>query len=369
MKLKLLDAELFLRSFYKRKKDYESKKLIQKYENAKESLFPPCPPNSPTYPQFLHSRTVLREIENELIEYAENLINSNRMAIGNIKIIQKINIKVIKNNIFTGRVFEQFAPGEIIIVSHKIKSNTKKEKTLFKGNFVYTEGVTVFETGFLLDDNDRKNTDLKIMQYLDELNSKEGWDILEIVNRLNEDTYYSFIAEGIGTITNSGTYRFNILDVITTYQDKTNEKSVNITRTQYNYSEYDIVLSFAGEDRQHAKTLAHTLKSNGYSVFYDEFETENLWGKDLAVYLHEIYSKKGKHCVIFISKHYTNKIWTNHEFRAALQKLVHSMGTDYILPIRIDESELPGLPKTLAYLNITAGIDKIGELLLKKLKK
>ena len=35
---------------------------------------------------------------------------------------------------------------------------------------------------------------------------------------------------------------------------------------------YDIALSFAGEDRQHAEELAELLKSERYKVFYDKYE-------------------------------------------------------------------------------------------------
>ena len=46
---------------------------------------------------------------------------------------------------------------------------------------------------------------------------------------------------------------------------------------------YDVVLSFAGQDRQHAKDLVDLLERGGYSFFYDENERAHLWGKDLYV--------------------------------------------------------------------------------------
>ena len=36
--------------------------------------------------------------------------------------------------------------------------------------------------------------------------------------------------------------------------------------------EFDVVLSFAGEDRPYADELAQLLDSGGYTVFYDRFE-------------------------------------------------------------------------------------------------
>ena len=45
--------------------------------------------------------------------------------------------------------------------------------------------------------------------------------------------------------------------------------------------EFDIALSFAGEDRSWAEKLATLLKARGVRVFYDEFFQSTLWGKNL----------------------------------------------------------------------------------------
>lgn len=76
---------------------------------------------------------------------------------------------------------------------------------------------------------------------------------------------------------------------------------------------YDIALSFAGEDRDYVAEVAISLKKKGISVFYDVFDEVNLWGKDLYVYLSNIYKNEAKYTVIFISKYYNEKLWTNHE--------------------------------------------------------
>ncbi len=75
--------------------------------------------------------------------------------------------------------------------------------------------------------------------------------------------------------------------------------------------QYDVALSYAGEDRVHARELATRIQTAGYSIFYDEFE--ELWGEDLSVKLHEVYGKQSRFCVILVSKHYLKKPWTNME--------------------------------------------------------
>ena len=45
--------------------------------------------------------------------------------------------------------------------------------------------------------------------------------------------------------------------------------------------DYDVVLSFAGEDRNYVEKVANKLLYKGIKVFYDNFETVDNWGKDL----------------------------------------------------------------------------------------
>src|SRR5271169_3068828 len=104
--------------------------------------------------------------------------------------------------------------------------------------------------------------------------------------------------------------------------------------------EYDVCLSFAGEDRNYVAKVAAFLNSNGLRIFYDEYEKVSLWGKDLYEHLHGVYGKRARYCVIFISKHYGEKLWTNHERRAA-QERAFKQHSEYVLPARFDKTELP----------------------------
>jgi hypothetical protein len=70
---------------------------------------------------------------------------------------------------------------------------------------------------------------------------------------------------------------------------------------------YDVVISFAGEDRNIADALASGLVTKGINVFYDEYERANLWGKDLYVHLTKIYRDESKCCLMLISENYARK--------------------------------------------------------------
>lgn len=125
-------------------------------------------------------------------------------------------------------------------------------------------------------------------------------------------------------------------------------KSSNPKQGQF---DYDVCLSFAGEDRDYVSDVAHALRSKGIRVFYDEYEEAELWGKDLYAHLHEIYNRFARYCVIFISTHYANKLWTNHERKAA-QARAFKENSEYILPARFDDTPVPGLPDTIGYVSL-----------------
>lgn len=130
---------------------------------------------------------------------------------------------------------------------------------------------------------------------------------------------------------------------------------------------YDVAVSFAGEDRALVEEFVNILASNHVSVFYDSWEQAELWGKDLYQYLDMIYSQAARYCIIFVSQHYVKKAWTKHELRSA-QARAFQQNQEYILPIRLDETELPGLPGTVAYIDVRhTRVDEVARLLLKKL--
>lgn len=114
--------------------------------------------------------------------------------------------------------------------------------------------------------------------------------------------------------------------------------------------EFEVALSFAGEDRPYASQLANVLRRRGVKVFFDEYEKHTLWGKNLYTHLSEVYQSKASYCVMFISKHYAIKLWTNLE-REAAQARAFLENEEYILPVRLDVTQLPGIPPTIGYLS------------------
>lgn len=152
------------------------------------------------------------------------------------------------------------------------------------------------------------------------------------------------------------------------------QKSSTITNPFSNSSsktshEYDIAISFAGEDRKIAEEIAGKLKAIGIKVFYDSYEKATLWGKDLYGHLNEVYKNKATFCLMVISNDYKDKQWTNHERKAA-QARAFSQNKEYILPLKLDDTEIPGLNETIGYIDFrNSNVNEIVALLQSKLKE
>jgi len=114
---------------------------------------------------------------------------------------------------------------------------------------------------------------------------------------------------------------------------------------------FHVALSFAGEDRAYVEKTADVLRRMGLRVFYDKYEHVSLWGKNLYDHLSHIYGKMSRYTVMFISKHYAKKLWTNHE-RQSAQAKAFSEKSEYILPVRFDDTEIPGIHATVGYIDL-----------------
>jgi hypothetical protein len=114
--------------------------------------------------------------------------------------------------------------------------------------------------------------------------------------------------------------------------------------------EYDVALSFAGEDRAVVRKIADLLRAKNIKVFYDGQEIADLWGKNLVDHLAEIYGKKARYCLMFISQYYPIKKWTGLE-RSHAQARAFRDANEYILPVRLDDTEVPGIAETIGYID------------------
>jgi hypothetical protein len=115
--------------------------------------------------------------------------------------------------------------------------------------------------------------------------------------------------------------------------------------------DYDVCLSFAGENRSFVRRVAASLKEHGIRVFFDEYEEAALWGRDLYSHLSDVYERSARFCVLFASRQYARKVWTNHERQSAQARAIREHA-EYILPARFDKTAIPGLRGTVHYIDL-----------------
>ncbi|TMQ70467.1 MAG: TIR domain-containing protein [Candidatus Eisenbacteria bacterium] len=131
-----------------------------------------------------------------------------------------------------------------------------------------------------------------------------------------------------------------------------NFRRLERTRAKLNTKDhtYEAALSFAGEQREYVQRVAAGLETAGVPYFYDERAAIAMWGEDLVIYLDRVYRRGSRFVVVFVSAAYATKVWPRAEFRSALAGAIEEKGP-YILPVRFDDTELPGLLPTVGYLD------------------
>lgn len=130
---------------------------------------------------------------------------------------------------------------------------------------------------------------------------------------------------------------------------------------------FDVAVSFADENRPYVGKLVKALGVRRVSVFYDVDHAAELWGRDLAVYLDDLYRNRSKYVVVFVSKHYLAGVWARHELQCALATALRER-QECILPARFDDSEVPGLPPTLGWVDCRhVGPDELAEMICTRL--
>ena len=114
-------------------------------------------------------------------------------------------------------------------------------------------------------------------------------------------------------------------------------------------TKYEVALSFASEQRDYVEEVARHLQSRSIAVFYDGFETVNLWGRSGTEAFHEVFAQQAAYVVMFISQPYAEKAWPRIERRAALSRMIQEQN-EYVLPVRFDDTEVPGLPEDVLFV-------------------
>lgn len=94
-----------------------------------------------------------------------------------------------------------------------------------------------------------------------------------------------------------------------------------------------------------------------------------IWGTNLYDKLDEVYRTKALYCVLFISYHYAAKVWTNHERKSAQARAL-AENREYVLPVRLDDTEIPGILPTTGCIDLRkTSIEELAEISIKKVNQ
>ena len=70
---------------------------------------------------------------------------------------------------------------------------------------------------------------------------------------------------------------------------------------------------------------------------------------------------------MFLSAQYAAKAWTNHELKSA-QARAFQENEEYILPVRLDDTDIPGIRPTVGYLDLRKlSVEDVAQLAVQKI--
>jgi hypothetical protein len=104
-------------------------------------------------------------------------------------------------------------------------------------------------------------------------------------------------------------------------------------------TEYDFALSFAGENRELARSIAEQLETLDTTVFFDEYYENNYLGKTWSREFKRIFGVASRLVVCLLDSYHLQKIWPTFE-RECFQPRVEQ---EAVIPIYLDDTKFPGI--------------------------
>jgi hypothetical protein len=120
-----------------------------------------------------------------------------------------------------------------------------------------------------------------------------------------------------------------------------------------NRSRYDVAFSFASEDEKQVLDVESELE-RGIKVFLYKKEQAMAWGQSLRNVLRDIFQRRSRLCVIFVSKHSIAKPWTIFERRIVWARTFQRLWRrpSNLLPVRLDDSKDPKFDPDVVFVDL-----------------
>ncbi len=107
--------------------------------------------------------------------------------------------------------------------------------------------------------------------------------------------------------------------------------------------QYDIAISFAGENRNLARCIAEQLKELDISVFYDENHEVKYLGKKLTEEFEKVFLHNSKYVLCLLDFLHKEKMWPTFERDIFIKRVPKQE----VIPIYLDDSNFVGIPEDL----------------------
>ncbi|MEW8631960.1 MAG: TIR domain-containing protein [Candidatus Thiodiazotropha sp.] len=107
--------------------------------------------------------------------------------------------------------------------------------------------------------------------------------------------------------------------------------------------EFDFAISFAGENREIARTIAIQLEVMDCSVFFDELFENNYLGKAWGRTFEEIFKQRSRLVVCVLDEFHREKIWPTFERECFSPRVAD----EAVIPVFLDETVFPGIPQDI----------------------
>jgi len=134
------------------------------------------------------------------------------------------------------------------------------------------------------------------------------------------------------------------------------------------HKRFRIALSFPGEHREFVERVAHQLAARvgKERVLYDRYFEEELARLNLDTYLQALYHDQSELIAVFLCAEYEKKEWCGLEWRA-VRDLIKGRQDDSVMPLRFDDTKIPGLFSIDGYISIgSRSPEEIAALILKR---
>ena len=115
--------------------------------------------------------------------------------------------------------------------------------------------------------------------------------------------------------------------------------------------EWDVAISFAGENRALAEFIGSQLRDLDISVFYDRNYEDNYLGGVWSDQFLEIFVQKSRLVVAILDEHHKKKVWPTFERDCFARRVPEGE----VIPVILDDTVFPGIPNDLVSIHFKYG--------------